>query len=245
MIKLIIVSHKRPAYVTTTRYVKDAIICVPNSQKKIYEEYNKNIEIIGHPDEIIGLSPKRQWIYKTFGDVFFLDDDVIGVNRVYVGKGEEYKLKPHEITNWINDIYNLCKEINVKLFGFESNPNLIGYSGAKPFLMNKYITGGAFGILEDKNLYFPDIPNFVGEDYFINALNAYYNRMSFIDGRIAFNFKKTERNIGGCSDYRTEEERKYAYIYLKKCFGNAIVPKIKNNQKKMVNKYEKTLIIPY
>jgi hypothetical protein len=243
--KKIIVSHKRANRVTTTKFVKDCAICIPESQKKEYEKYN-DCEIITHPDTVIGLSPKRQWIYETYGDCFQIDDDVVGVNRVYApSKYHKSKLEPNEISDYIDDLYELSKEIGCNLFGFNRSANPVGYNGAKPIDFNKYITGGAFGIIKTDELFFPDFPTFVGEDYWISALNAHYHRKSLIDQRIAFGFAETEANTGGVADYRTEAKRRETYLYLKQHFGNAIIPKRKSYIKMNPMKYEKTLKIPY
>lgn len=246
MIKNIIASHKRARDVTTTRYVSDCIICIPKSQEAEYKEFNPNTEIVAHPDEIIGLSPKRQWIYEKFGDIFCLDDDITRVDRVYIPiHHKKPQLKPEEVTKWIQDTYEICKYLNIKLFGFSKTANRTAYSGTKPIEFNTYVTGGAFGILKSKELYFPNYPTFVGEDYWITALNAHFYRKSYIDQRIAFLFKDTEGNIGGCADYRTDEKRKETFIYLRKKFGDAIQRKVDTTLKKASSQYEKTLKIPY
>lgn len=243
--KKIIVSHKRASRVSTTKFVKNCAICIPESQKEEYEKHN-DCEIITHPDEVVGLSPKRQWIYETFGDTFQLDDDIIGVNRVYApSKYHKGKLEPQEISDYIDDLYELAKELDIKLFGFNRSANPLGFNGAKPIDFNKYITGGAFGLIKSPDLYFPDFPTFVGEDYWISALNAHYHRKSLIDQRIAFSFANTEANTGGVADYRTEEKRKQTYLFLKQNFGSAIIPKKSTTIKKNPMKYEKTLKIPY
>lgn len=244
--KKIIVSHKRADKVTTHRYINDVVICVPESQKLEYEKYN-DCEIISHPDSVVGLSPKRQWIIDNFKNVFQLDDDIVGANRVYIPAKYSRKgmLSPQEISDWIDDLEQMCNEIGVKLFGFNRTSNPAGYSGDKPISFNKYITGGAFGLLEGHGLHFPDFPYFVGEDYWINALNAHINRKSLIDQRVAFSFVETEANVGGVADYRTEKRRKETYIYLKKHFGDAIIPKIPRNLKKHPMKWEKTLKVDF
>jgi hypothetical protein len=243
--KKVIVSHKKASRVTTPKYVKDCAICVPESQKEEYEKYN-DVEIITHPDSVVGLSPKRQWIVDNIGDCFQLDDDIIGVHRVYTpAKYHKTKLEANEISDYIDDLYHLCLENKFYLFGFNRTSSPVGFTGAEPITFNKYITGGAFGLIKTDELFFPDYPTFVGEDYWISALNAHFHRRSFIDQRIAFSFANTEANTGGVADYRTEQKRKKTYLYLKKHFGNAIIPKKVTPLKKSIMKYEKTLKIPY
>ena len=244
--KKIIVSHKRATRVTTPLYVANTAICVPKSQEYEYTENNPGVEIIAHPDSVIGLSPKRQWILDNFKDVFQLDDDIIGVHRVYAPpKYHKRKLEPQEVSDWIDDTAEWCKEMDIKLFGFNRTANTIAFSGAQPFQFNKYITGGAFGIVGEHKLHFPDYPHFVGEDYWITLLNAYHHRRNFIDARISFFFAETEANTGGVADYRTEEKRKETYLYLKKHFGDSVVPKKTTCIKKKIMKWEKTIKIDF
>lgn len=247
MIPVIIVSHKRANNVLTTKAIDKCILCVPESQADDYRQNNPGVEILAHPDDVIGLSPKRQWILEKMGDCFQVDDDVLFVKRVYVKdyKKHPLRLTPEEAYNLIQDEYEIVKQTKAKLFGFNRMANPLGYSGGEPVMMNKYICGGGLGIIADGNLFFPDFPYFVGEDYWINALNAYYNRYSYIDARFAFEFQETEARAGGCSDYRTEERRKETYFFLKQKFGDAIKLKKTTTIKKTINKWEKTLNIPY
>lgn len=62
----------------------DPIICVAESQKEEYQRCNPNCEIVTHPDDVIGLIPKRNWMAKYFGDLFMLDDDVHNFVKLYI-----------------------------------------------------------------------------------------------------------------------------------------------------------------
>lgn len=249
MIKVVIPSHKRARNVSTIYAVDNCSLCVPKSQEEEYKGYNKNVEIIAHPNEIVGLSPKRQWIYDYFGDVFMIDDDVKGMLRVYLGKGDKSKklyLTSGEIYALIQDTYHICKEAGIKLFGFTGRGHPMAYSGGVPILLNGYVNGGAFGILKDANLYFPNISDFVGEDYFISGLNAYYNRYCWMDTRFSWVYYKTECNAGGVADYRTEKTREKTFNILRGYFGNAIQQKRCNqNIRKIKSKWEKQIFIPF
>ena len=52
--KIVIPSMGRAENVLTTKLV-DAIICVPEKEKEKYLHYNRDVEIITHPDSVIGL----------------------------------------------------------------------------------------------------------------------------------------------------------------------------------------------
>ena len=85
-LKIVIPSHKRHDMVLSKRLVVDPIICVAESQADIYREHNPECEIVTHPDDVIGLIPKRNWMARHCGDLFMLDDDVHVVkSKVLVG----------------------------------------------------------------------------------------------------------------------------------------------------------------
>lgn len=247
-IKIIIVSHKRADTIVTHKAVNNVIVCVPESQLEEYKRYNPQLEYVTHPDEVIGSSPKRQWIFEKFGDCFMIDDDVMYMHRVYLpNKNErEYVMTPEEATSIIYATYDNAKQAGVKLFGFNRSNHPKAYSGAEPIVLTGFITGGAYGLIaEGSKIFFPDYWDFVGDDYFLNGINAYHHRYCWIDARFAFAFKETERGRGGVADYRTEAKRKETYFYLKQKFGSAIKPKKPSSIKKTVNKWEKTLSIPF
>ena len=209
--------------------------------------HNPDLELLVHPDEVVGLSPKRQWVFDKLGDCFQVDDDIIGVHRVYLKdtKTYPYMLTSEEAYFLIQDVYEIAKQLKCGLFGFNRAAHPKSFSGGEPIQFNKYVCGGGLGLIAGRNLSFPDFPYFVGEDYYISALNAYFNRYSYIEARFAFSFTTTEKGKGGCADYRTQEKRKETYFYLKRKFGNAIIPKKESPIKKRVNMWEKTLHIPY
>ena len=76
-LKIVIPSHKRHDRVLSKKLVTDPIICVAKSQRDIYREYNPECEIVCHPDSVVGLIPKRNWMAKHFGDLFMFDDDTM------------------------------------------------------------------------------------------------------------------------------------------------------------------------
>lgn len=86
--KIVIPSHKRHDRVFAKKLVNDPIVCVAESQADLYREFNPDCEIVTHPDDIIGLIPKRNWMAKYFGELFMLDDDVHACKTLYAEKGE-------------------------------------------------------------------------------------------------------------------------------------------------------------
>lgn len=78
-------SHK----VLTKRIIPEGLIlCVPEAEAGLYEKHNPTCEIVAHPDSIIGLAPKRQWIIERWPSVFMVDDDITHVADAGRGEGE-------------------------------------------------------------------------------------------------------------------------------------------------------------
>ncbi|MFW6145450.1 MAG: hypothetical protein ACOC4Y_01495 [bacterium] len=220
---IIIPSHNRPLNLKTHKKVEGCIVCIPEAQYEDYKRHKDDVEIITHPDDIIGLSAKRQWIWEKFGDHFEIDDDLLYVRRLYLPAGSERKhqVDPHTAKLWINDLYMLAKEMDVKLFGFSPTSHPMVYNGDKPFEFNKFIRGGTLGLIWDEKLWFPKWPHFTGEDSWINLLNAYHYRKGLLDMRLSFYFDKEHSNHGGCSEYRSPDTLWEDYVILRKYFGES------------------------
>ena len=112
-IKVLIASHKRADRITTHEKVANSIICIPEGQFGEYRERCPDTEIVTHPDSVIGLSWKRQWMMEHFGDAFHLDDDLAFMKRIYTETGEEDKLSPEEIYYVIQMTARTAKRMGV------------------------------------------------------------------------------------------------------------------------------------
>ena len=107
------------------KLVRNPIICVAESQASLYREYNPECEIVTHPDNIIGLIPKRNWMARYFGELFMVDDDVHVVKSLFCEKGESGVIRdPLKITGIIESLYELACMLDVHLFGFTSRISL-------------------------------------------------------------------------------------------------------------------------
>lgn len=243
-IKIVIPSHKRADRISTTRVIDHAIICVPESQKDIYIEANPNNEIVTHPDSVIGLAAKRQWIYEHFKNVFMLDDDITLFKKMYTAEKENYRVSKKQAYDIVQNAGNIAKLTGCYLFGFNKNPNVMMYKPFAPFKMSGYATGCAFGLLEGSAIQFTT-KTIAVEDFFISGLNAYHHRKAFFDMRFNFVQKDTFTNLGGLADFRTSETEKNDTLFLRRMFGSAI--RLKNDTASARNKnpYGRTIKITY
>lgn len=242
--KVIIPSHKRAKNVLTTQAVANACLCVEEAQAEEYRKHNPGIEIIVHPNEIIGLTAKRQWIIENFPNSFQIDDDIKSIQRLYTEKGEETKVDPETAYQIIQQTGNTAKLLGAYIFGFNHVGNPSNYDPLKPFKITGYVNTGAFGIIEGHKLYF-DTRMKVVEDYQLSCVNMYYHRICFLDNRFTVIGMKTFANPGGCSDYRTEEQEKIDTLMLRKVYGEVIELKQDTAVAKRKHQYQRTLKPPF
>ena len=225
-IKIVIPSHKRWDRVATTKAVSNAIICVEESQAELYEKNNPGIEIVTHPDSIIGLARKRDWIIKHFGNVFMLDDDISVMKRVYVEPGEEIYVKPDIAFDLIQQAGLACHAAGFHLFGFSHAPAPLHYKSLNPIQIGGYFTGCAHGVLAGSKLWYnQDI--ICNEDYWISALNAYHHRGGWKDTRFSNN-----------------EAEEADFKLLQRVFGSEVI-NFRTNKKSLKHEFQKTLKLPF
>ena len=252
LVKIIILSHKRPGKVITKRILEHPCVSVPEAQAEAYRKQNPECEIITHPDSVIGKVPKLQWLLDKFKGCFFLDDDIASVQRLYFipGADEVSKLPVENVETLIQNTAAVARELGAFYFGFATFGRPLMFKPWDPFRLTGYISGHAYGILPDSKLsYDPRIQ--MNDDYYIALLNAFHHRLCFKDNRFYFVQKGTFGSEGGLAEFRTMDKERAEFILLRKMFGGAIVPKRKvigqgqNGAGKVTHQYEKMLNLPF
>jgi hypothetical protein len=242
-LKIVIPSHKRADRVQTTSAVDDCILCVAESQKAIYEACNKGIEIVTHPDSVVGLARKRDWIIKHFGNVFMLDDDISHLGRVYSEKGEDSIVDSATATEIIKMTAQACEDAGLFLFGFATSPTPISFNSTKPIELKGYVTGCSHGVLKNSKLWYnADI--ICNEDYWISLLNAFHHRGIWKDTRFYFHQKDTFVNRGGLAEFRNVDAEEKDFKLLQKVFGSEVI-QLRKNKEKMKHPFQKSLRLPF
>lgn len=221
-LKIVIPSHKRHDKVYAKKLVKDPIICVAESQADIYRRYNPDCEIVTHPDDVIGLIPKRNWMAKHFKDLFMLDDDVHVLKSLIIEKGESGVIRdPNKVTQIIENLYELSIMLNVHLFGFTSRISPVMYDETGYLSLSKMITGCAYGVRYNKNTWWSEDIK-LKEDFWISCYMKYKERKILTDLRYNFSQKGTFVNAGGLAAIRNQAEERKSILYIKKHFGDSI-----------------------
>lgn len=243
-IKVVIPTKGRPDTICTPHYFANTIVCCSQSELPIYREHNPDFEYCAHPDSVIGIGPKRMWMYKKFGSLFMIDDDIKGLLRMTSKKGESAKITPELAYELIQNCGNIAKLCGAYLFGFNNWVRPEHYHGHEPYSMTGYINGAGLGMLEGADkLFFSDRIK-TGHDYFVSALNAHFYRIAFIDRRFSLKQDSFANSIGGCADVRTKEVEENDFKVLEEYFGNAIRKK-KGGNSLIKHEFSKSLIIPF
>lgn len=242
-IDVVIPSMGRAERVLTKDAISNIKICVPESEARLYAEYNPGIEIVTHPDSLKGLTLKRQFIYEKFPNVFMIDDDIKVLSRLYVEKGENDKLDKDEAYDIIQYIGNCAKMAGCYLFGISKETNPLAYQEMKPIELTGVLNGD-IGLLEGSKLFFHEMAK-VSEDYWISAYNAFVHRYCWIDKRFGAVGAKTFGNTGGCANLRTKDQEREDTLFLRKMFGEAINLKEDTRLSKCKHEFMRTLKIPY
>lgn len=248
VVKIIIPSHKRPDRILTKKAVDNCILCVEESQVAEYNEHNPELEIITHPDSIIGLTLKKRWMMEYFGgDIFMIDDDIKSMNRLYVEKGEKPKITSDLAYEIVQTTAVTARNLGAYLFGFNKNQRPVDYVSHTPFRLTGFAVGGWAGILKGSKLYYPDNEEgLLCQDFFVSGLNAFHHRHCFLDNRFGFTTVDNFKNPGGCAEYRTVELEKRTTLWLREQFGEAIqIKKPTGGHKNLSSPYERRLHIPF
>lgn len=226
-IAIVIPTMGRAGRIPALKAVQGAILCPPAAEAEEYKKAHPGVEIVAHPDSVKGLSLKRQWIYKKFGDVFMLDDDVTYVQRMYLDIGEKpyvARVDPIRATTIINNTAEMCREMGAYLFGLNPACICYAYRSSRPFRLSGYVNGCGIGLLKGSKIFF-DARCVAVEDMWASSINAYYHRYCFVDMRFGLRQQATFGNAGGLANQRRSETEIADTEFLKKTFGKSIIDK--------------------
>ena len=243
-IPIVIPSHKRAGRILTLGVVPSAILCIPESQAAEYRAAHPGAELVTHPDSVVGLARKRNWMYQHFGDMLQLDDDITDFRRMYLPAGEKVSVAPERVHAIIQETAYAAKQAGAYLWGFTSNPNPTMYKTLAPIALTGYITGCATGLLAGSKLWYnPDI--ICNEDYWISCLNAYHHRFIWKDTRFTFIQKDTFVGQGGLAEFRNIDAERWDFELLRQCFGDVIQEKKDGKLAKRKHQFQKTMKLPF
>lgn len=230
-IERLILSHKRAGQVKTHLHIPDCKLVVPESQADDYAKHHPGVELVTHPDSVVGIWAKRQWCWERFGSQMQFDDEFVGFYRCYRTQGSWKKpaLGPERAVELIEATADRARKLGAYLFGFGHHIKPEWYDGFKPFRFGRYTRSGALGLLEGGKFWWPtDVTLGDGDDYWICLLNAHYHRYAFFDRRFCAHFDDfydpDNPPTGGLEEFRTEDELEdEATTFLQRHFGREVI----------------------
>ena len=249
-IPIIIVSHKRAGSVTTHRIVPHALVCVPCSQAGEYLKHHREETLVVHPDSVVGLCAKRQWVYEKYGDVMMIDDDCVGMSRLHRPAGHPRRANATPQRTWeiMQATAETARNIGAYLFGFNVHAHPRTYVPGRPIRLGGYSQWGFQGLLAGSKLWWPTNCTLPIDDYWICLLNMHFHRYAYYDMRFALQFRGTYTNPGGMSEFRKADSEKKATEYLVQHFGrDVVVPKTSpsNVTKRNVSAEKRKVMVPW
>jgi hypothetical protein len=243
---IIVVSHKRAGKVLTHHAVNDCLICIPQSQLEEYAKYHEPETLLVHPDEVVGLFSKRQWILEQFPDVFMLDDDIKEMRAVHAQIGEQARIPPEVATEIIYATAMASQQAGCFVYGFNQSAIPTAYNGLQPIQMTGYLIQGWIGFNAGHKLFYPrDKPHRFCGDYWIAGLNAHYHRKIWKDNRFSFVAVDTFVGAGGQAEFRSMDKEEEDFNFLREHFGEVIQFKRDTGLAKRKHKFQKSLKLPY
>jgi hypothetical protein len=208
VIELVVPTHGRAGKITTQKNVAGAVLCVSKSQLPLYKEHYPDANYEVHPDDVIGLAAKRQWIMERFGDVFMVDDDIRRVLDLTSVPGKLEYVRPQDVRSIVERCAEMAEDCGAFLYGFAPLCDVRTYNCFKPFRFTGYVPGHSFGVR---------------------------HRLVTVDERYGFYQDATFKATGGLGAHRTRDRERQGFEMLKKHFGPAVErkqPKAKREQKK-------------
>jgi hypothetical protein len=251
-VNIIVPSMGRAGHVQTQKAVsaERLILCVPDSEVDGYRQAHPDMQVIGHPDSVVGLSQKRQWIYDKWGDVVMIDDDCDAILHLEHGLGDKpCVLSPADGVELCDRLLDEAKSMGVYLFGLASSVDIRNYVAVMPFRTIGWVNGGFTGLVAGSKLFYhPKI--MCSEDFWISALNAYFHRKIWADTRYALrdaHGSGTMKTPGGMAFIRSLEAEKRDNEILARHFGDAVKPRPKKaaGRVKEIHEFQRALTIPW
>lgn len=200
----------------------NCVFYVPESETHQYS-YIENV--VGVPISVSGITETRNWILKNCNDsrVVFVDDDVKSAGWIKIGKSNVKNISEKNGSFWYNEfekIFNLCEQLEYKIFGLKTEASTRSTYPYKPILLKTYVTASCMGIVNDGEFYFDETFK-VKEDY-----ELCLRHIKKYGGILGIRYLHWENSHwgdeGGCADYRTHSMELDAIKRLVKMYPNMI-----------------------
>ena len=216
-------SFRRAKAITTHRLFHKCIICIPDSDYTDYVEAGvPKDKLVCHPDTLIGIAPKRNWMMDNLqGDnaLAMFDDDLVAF--AHIGWQQFRKLTRSQAHDVLEHSAQLCEDWGLKIWGYHNVPLTRAFNWSFPIEMTNYVAGCCMGILPDSGLRFDE--RFTSKDDFdISLQHIHRYRIIMKDMRYGVHAVGTMTASGGLSVYRNaSSEKRLADLLIQK-YGDVV-----------------------
>jgi hypothetical protein len=222
-VTVVCATHGRAGRVTAFEaFGDDLLLSVAESQVGAYRDAYPYAQIDPHPDDVVGLPAKKNWLHDRFGDVFIVDDDATQM----IDMQDSTRVPPAKARALIGQVADMAEQMGAYLFGFGDDGNPLHYQPAQPYRLTGVFAGGKFGLLAGSGLWWPNDPKYgLIEDVWMSALNAHVHRKCVRDVRHVLPTIAAWKGVpqpGGLGNVRTRAANREVGEFLKASFGDAI-----------------------
>jgi hypothetical protein len=220
-VRLICPTHGRAGKMLVHKLLPDIALCVSESQAPLYKAAHPTSELVVHPDSIVGIGPKRQWIVDNVGACVQVDDDIVAISDVQAGVGEAIRVTDvKKIEAILERLMDMTEQMGIHVCGLSSYAHPAMYRPQNPFSLKQMIGSGVMGVRPSEKIVWPEKTDLLNDDLYISALAMHYDRMVLTDLRYAAVAAKTWTSTGGMQSMRTMNAMAEDEKYLKMVFGS-------------------------
>jgi hypothetical protein len=239
-------THGRAGRIQVFDVLPDIPLCVAESQTEAYRSAYPDAELVVHPNSVVGIAPKRQWLVDRYENVFMFDDDVTAVVDRQVPAGEAQKIRdPQRIRDIIARLFDMAEPLGVYVVGLSTYADPVLYRPHSPFSLRHMISGHCLGVRRSDALRFPDKADLLTDDLWISAMSAYRHRRLLTDNRYGAGVAKTWHETGGMATHRTWSKVVDNERYLTELFGDAIRRRQESARSSLSIEIQLTLQVPW
>jgi hypothetical protein len=183
----------------------DAMVCVAESEVEAYKPLTQNLLV--HPDSVVGLPVKRQWILDQLDDevVVQVDDDLVFVRSLASCRSSVIIRRPEDVYRIVENAMMCAKGSGAGVFGFATTGDMRMFRPYKPFRLAGWC-GSVLGVIGRKVRYDPNV--LIRDDVDLCLQSMLKHRIIWQDSRFFFENKyQNFTGPGGNAKFRSEKQQ--------------------------------------
>jgi hypothetical protein len=224
---------KTLAYLYNTNVPRDwiTIFVADRNELRRYQKVIRGINLIVGVPTLKGQRAFIRNYYKKDDWVFNIDDDIEGIYRAVTSNNKDLQLVT-DLKSFLMEGFTTCKKFNLSLWGVSAVINAFFMYGKMPTFDLKYICGGAYGEIIDKDK-FLDVQLEDKED-FERSIRHYIKCNAVLRFNDYALKTRGYAGAGGMQETRTPQRVEYCALALLKMFPRHCVLNTAKKNKRFV-----------